>query len=789
MRALLATNHAHILFRALRSVKGIAATFLLITAISVGSTSGVLAQTYRFTSVSVEGNHLIDDDTIAGFARIARGRNMSASELNAAYQRVAGTGFFRTVDFQPNGSRLVIQVQEYPLINRISIEGNRRIKDEDLNQSLQSRQGGVYSPALVEADANTIAEIYASRGRLSARVTPQLIERDGGRVDVVFQVAEGAVVEIERISFVGNRSFSERRLRSAIESNQAGRLSTLFQSDNYNEQRVARDRQALQDFYLSRGFIDVQVLSGVTELSRERDGAYVTFTIREGQQYRVGAVTVASQIAGIDATPYQAALTDRTGNLFTPTILETMIQQVERVGYEAGQRFVRAEPQLTRNERDGTIDVVFNLIRGERVFIERIDIQGNATTQDNVIRRQFHVAEGDPLNPRELREAAARIRATGYFSDVQVTPVQGSGPEQAVVDVRVDETTTGSLGFGLSYGTGGFGGNVSYSESNFMGRGQSVSLTFSTVSDAQSLALSFVEPALLGRDLALGLDVGLSSTTENIAARFGTRRLAFSPSLTFPVSEFGRFSVRNTIAREEITVSAAVAGSQNARVLGDVGTTTTSSVGFTYTFDTRRGGPDPDRGFVFRFGGDAAGLGGDRRWARATVMAGYQRRIMNGDVTLRAEFEAGAITHQSGPSLITERFNLSSEQMRGFDAYGMGPIGYGADGSRNGLGGNFFYVARLEAEFPLGLPSQYNLHGGLFVDVGTLWGVDSPGTICGVGVTTSCVVDDNALRATAGVSLYWSSPFGPLRFNFATPLQTEAYDQVRRFDLTLATRF
>ena len=756
-----------------------------------------MAQTYRFVTINIEGNTLIDDDAIAGFARIARNRSMSASELNAAYQRVSGTGFFRSVDFIPSGNRLTIRVEEYPLINRVSIEGNRRIDDDELTPSLQSRSGGVYSPSQAEADANTIAQAYAHAGRLSASVTPQLIQRSAGRVDVVFQVAEGQVVEVERISFVGNRTFSERRLRNAIESVQAGRLSTFFQSDNFNEERVARDRQALQDFYMSRGYVDAQVLSGVTELSRERDGAFVTFTIREGQQYRLGTISVASQIAGIEPAAYQAAVTDRSGALFTPTVLETMIQQIERVGYQAGQRFVRADPQLNRNERNGTIDVAFTLIRGDRVFIERIDIQGNTTTQDRVIRRQFYVAEGDPLNPRELREAAARIEALGYFSGVQVNPVNGSSAEQAVVDVQVEETTTGSLGFGLSYGSEGFGGNVSFSETNFLGRGQQLSVTLSTVTDAQSLAMSFVEPALMGRDLAFGVDVGLSRTSASAAVddptdngtRWGSEVLQFSPSLTFPVSEYGRLSVRGTMARTRITVGAP-ATSVSPRIIQDRGTTVTSSVGFTYSFDTRRNGPDPDRGFVFRIGSDVAGIGAGRSFARSTMLAGYQRRVMNGDVTLRAEFEAGAVAHRSGPSTINERFTLSSAQMRGFDAYGMGPVGYGADaGSRNGMGGNFYYVARMEAEFPLGLPAQYNMHGGLFVDVGALWGVDAPGAICPVGVTTSCVVDDNALRAAAGFSLFWGSPIGPLRFNFAVPLMSEAYDQTRRFDLTLATQF
>lgn len=753
--------------------------------VSFGLGGTAQAQNYRFTTVTVQGNQLIDDATIVNFARIARNRSMTAAELNAAYQRVAGTGFFRSVDFVPSGNRLVITVSEYPLIGRISFEGNRRLNNDRLAPLVQSRAGGVYSPSQAESDANALAEAYAQAGRLSARVTPRLIERSNGRVDLAFEIVEGGVVEIDRISFVGNRSFTERRLRNAISANQTGRLSTLFQSDNYNQERVARDRQMLQDFYLSRGFIDAQILSGVTELTRERDGASVTFTIREGLQYRVGRTSVVSEIAGIDAAPYQAALRNNAGNLFTPTVLESMIQAVERVGYQAGERFVRAEPRLVRNEREGTIDVEFALVRGDRVFIERIDVQGNTTTQDQVIRRQFRVAEGDPLNPRELREAAARIQATGFFSDVRVNPVQGSSPQQAVVDVQVQETTTGSLGFGLSYGASdGIGGNVSYSEANFLGRGQAVNLTFSTVRDAESLSFSITEPALMGRELALGLSVGLSRTQANTRARFGTELLQFSPSLTFPVSEYGRLTVRYSLSRHDLTVAPVPADPADdpiaPRIRTDEGTAITSSVGFTFAHDMRRNGPDPDGGFVFRFGGDVAGLGGDRRWARATMLAGYERRVMNGDVTLSAEFEAGAIAHSSGASRINERFVLTSDQFRGFNPYGIGAVGYGADGSRNGLGGNYFAVARLEAQFPLGLPRDYNLRGGLFVDVGSVWGVDSP---------TADVIDENALRAVAGFSLFWGSPMGPLRFNFTTPLRVQTYDSPSRFDLTIATRF
>ncbi len=768
---------------------------IALSAFFLSSAAPVQAQSFRFTSVAVEGNQNIDGNTIAGFARIARNRAISAGELNAAFQRVASTGFFRSVEFVPRGNQLLIRVEEYPIINRVNPEGNRRIDNETLLSVIESRPGGVFSPAQAEADATAMAEVYAAQGRLAARVTPRLIERGDGRVDLAFEIVEGRMVEFQRIGFVGNRSFSDRRLRSAIESAQAGLAAPFFRVDNFSEQRIARDRQVLQDFYLSRGFVDAQVLSAVTELARERDGAFVTFTIREGQRYRFGSIDVISEIAGIDPEPYRAAVNTRAGTLFTPSQMENLTQRLERVAAQDGHRFVRAEPRLRRNERDQTIDVTMVLVRGDRVFIERIDIQGNTTTQDNVIRREFYVAEGDPLNPREIREAAARIRALGHFEEVNESIRPGSSDDQAVVDVQLDEAMTGSLGFGLSYGRAeGIGANVQYSENNFLGRGQQVRVVVSTVRNSRSLDISFTEPAVFDRDLAFGIDLGYTQSTPGSFERFGTRVLQFSPSLSFPVSRYGRLEVRAALQRDEMRftdpdnqVPPLADRMYRDAATNDGGRFLTTSVGLTYTFDTRRRGPDPDRGFVFSFSPDIAGIGGDRRWLRMTGLVGYEQRILNGDVVLRAEAEAGFISHRSGPSRVVERFNLSNDQMRGFQPFGMGPRGFTTDpgtGERiysDGLGGNRFVVARLETEFPLGLPAEYGLSGGLFVDVGRLWGVDNAAGFQ--------VEDSRSIRATAGFALLWDSPFGPLRFNFTTPLRREPYDRTQRFDLTIATRF
>ena len=479
-----------------------AAVFSVITLANVGLVSTADAQTYRFNSIAIEGNIRVDDSTLFGITGIGRGQEVSAGQLNQAYSNLAASGLFETVELVPQGNVLMIRVREYPIIGIVNFEGNRRINDDAISEVVDTRAGRVLSPSAVEADARAIAALYAQRGRTAAEVTPQIIPRGNNRVDLAFEIREGNVVEIERISFVGNRSYSNYRLRQVLNTKQAGIFRTLVQRDTFVAERIALDRQLLTDFYTSRGFIDFEVLSATSEIARERDSFFLTFNIREGLQYRFGNVSVVSEVEGINAADYQAELNLRPGTIFSPTVLDQNIARMERLAERRGLRFIRAEPRFTRNNRNQTIDVEFAIVRGERIFVERIDIQGNTTTLDRVVRRQFRSAEGDPLNPREIREAAERIRALGYFSDVAVEPHQGSAPDQAVIDVEVEETTTGSLGFSVSYGASqGVGFGISFAEQNFLGRGQQVAVAFNTVKGSRDISLNFTEPALLDRDL------------------------------------------------------------------------------------------------------------------------------------------------------------------------------------------------------------------------------------------------------------------------------------------------
>ena len=768
------------------SAKRLRAALMVSLALAAGPAR---PQSLAFDSIVVEGNERIDDASIAATAGIAPGAAVTGGQLNAALQNVLRSGLFEDVAFEPRGSTLVIRVDERPTINVVAIEGNRRLDDETLLSVVESTPRRVYTPAQAEADADAIAAAYAEGGRVSVSVTPRIIRRIDNRVDLVFEVDEARNVEVERLSFVGNRAFSDRRLRSVLATRQAGILRQIIQADVFVPGRIAFDRQLLTDFYTDRGYIDFRVTDVTSELSRERDAVFITVLVEEGQQYRFGQASVATDLPEVDRALFAREIAVRPGAVYSPVAIERSILRMEELAIRQGIDFARIEPRLVRDPRNLGVGVVFEITRGPRVFVERIDIEGNNTTLDRVIRRQFDTVEGDPFNPRAIRAAAERIRALGFFTQAEVTSREGSTDSQVVIDVDVEETTTGSLAFGASFGAdSGFGLSVGLRESNFLGRGQQLAFSVNTASENASGSLRFFEPALLGRDLGGGLEL-FFRTTNDFNAAFDTEQIGFSPSIEFPTGEDSRLALRYTIQSDELTLdedledAEAVISPILVREAAE-GDLLTSSVGYTFTYDTRASGFNPDTGVLLRFSQDVAGLGGDTKFVSSTGLAAAFRRLSRRDVTLRAELEGGAIVgFGDDEPRVTERFFTSGRSFRGFDARGIGPRDT-ASPSQDPLGGEFFAVARFEAGFPLGIPEDFGIRGGAFLDVGSVWGLSDTDGFGGTQID-----DDLTLRSTVGLALFVTTPIGPLRFNFTEAIVKEDFDRERNFDLTISTEF
>lgn len=743
------------------------------------------AQTYSFSSVAVEGNATIETATVLSYAKIERGAEVSGAALNDAYQRIVNSGLFESVELVPSGNTLLIKVVEYPQINIVNFEGNKRLKDEELATIAKSQSRRVYSPSQAEEDAAAIAEAYRQGGRIAATVDPRIIRRDGNRVDLVFEITEGKVIEIERLSFNGNRAFSDRRLRQILSTKQAGLLRAIIKRDTFVAERIDVDKQLLRDFYLSRGYADVQVLDASSDIARERDAYFVTFTIREGQSFSIGTISTVSEIEGVDAAEFESVQRIRSGETWSPALIDNNVTRMENLALRKGLNFVRVEPRIIRDERGGILDVQFALVRGEKVFVERIDIEGNTTTLDQVIRRQFRTVEGDPFNPREIRQAAERIRALGYFSDAQVNAEAGSTADQVVVNVDVVEQPTGSLSLGASYSVSdGIGLNIGFSEPNFLGRGQSVAVNVTSGTDSNAASFSFAEPAFLGRDVTLKFSTAYRETSSQNSA-YDTQSFSLSPALEFPVSELGRLETRFTFG--QTTLSGVE--STSSYILqrdADRGGVTASSIGYTFSYDTRKSGVNPKGGVLLRFSQDFAGLGGDESYILTSGLALAENKIFKEEVTVRAVFEGGALAMLGDdPSRVTDRF-FGNGKIRGFESNGLGPRDLVA-ANQDALGGNLFAVARFEADFPLGLPEEYGIGGGIFLDIGSVWSLDD---LDGGSNPNAGLVDDGLhLRSSVGFSVFWDTPLGPLRFNFSKALVKQDYDKEQAFDLTISTKF
>lgn len=755
----------------------------LVTALTIAAPAAFIpapASAYVFNDVRIEGAQRVEPATVLSYANVARGQDVSAGELNAALQRLQNSGLFETVEVNPQGNVLVIRVSEYPTINQISFEGNRRIKDEQLQQVVQSQSRRVYQPSQALSDAQNIANAYATEGRMAARVDPRIIRRSDNRIDLVFEIREGDLTEIERISFTGNRAFSDRRLRNVLATKQAGLLRRIIRADTFAPERIQVDQQMLTDFYRSRGYADFQVQAVAPEIARERDAFYITFNIQEGPRYRFAQVNTVSEIPGVDASAFAAQNRVNRGDVYNPAAIDNTIRRMETVAIQQGLDFVNIEPRVSRNPQSQTLDLTFALTRGPRVFVERIDIEGNTTTQDQVIRRQFNSVEGDPFNPREIRNAAERIRALGFFSDAQVNSREGSSSEQVIVDVNVEEQPTGSLSFGASYGVAsGVGLNASLNETNFLGRGQTLGVSIATADGDQQSSINFAEPYFLGRDLRFGFNT-YYNVTESLNSDYNTRSVGIRPSIEFPISQNGRLELRYRISKETL---GDVEESSSVILQDEEGGRVTSALGYSYRWDTRITGLDPLTNYKLNFSQDFAGLGGDVEAVTTTVLAGVESNAWREEITLRGEFEAGAIHGYNDYSpWILDRFRGGSK-IRGFEPNGIGPRDLGAE-NEDGLGGNYFWAARAEAQFPVGLPEEYGISGGLFADVGSIWGLDT------VQGTDGHIIDDKMnIRASVGASIFWTTPIGPLRFNFSHAVKKEDYDEEQNFDLTISTRF
>jgi outer membrane protein insertion porin family len=739
------------------------------TTASHAQTGGVIEQ------IVVEGNQRIEPETIAGYMTIKAGDEFDVRKIDESLKSLFDTGLFADVNIRREGNELVVRVVENPIINRIAFEGNRAIDSEDLEAEIQLRPRTVYTRTKVQNDVGRILELYRREGRFSASVEPKVIRQDENRVDLVFEIDEGEPTLIREINFIGNEEFSDSTLREIIVTKESAWYRFLSSDDTYDPDRLAFDRELLRRYYLSKGFADFRVVSVVADLTPDKRDFFITFTIEEGPRYEFGEIAVVSELRGVEPEDVDYLVDTEPGDWYNADAVEVVVDDItEELGTQ-GFAFVDVLPKAERDRENLLINVVYLIREGSRIYVERINVFGNVRTHDEVIRREFRIAEGDAFNVARVRRSETRIRALDYFEAVTITTEPGSEPDTLIINTEVVEKSTGDLTLGAGYST--FDSalfNASLRERNLLGLGQTLILSFALSGRRQDIDLSFTEPYFLDRDLEAGFDVFKRDLDLQDEASYNQESIGFVLRSTFPLTEHLDNSWFYTLNQVDITD---VQENASAAIKDQEGSAITSAIGEQLDYDRLNDPLNPTDGYLLQQGTDFAGLGGDVHFLRNRVGATFYYPF-DIDWTGSLKSEAGLINGLFGDDTrVNDRFYVGGASLRGFEPAGIGPRDLR---SGDALGGNVFWTASAELTLPIGLPRELGVLGRVFTDWGTTYDCDCSGAF---------IVDDPAIRGSVGVGISYQSPLGPLRVDISQAVVKEDYDKTEIFRFSFGTSF
>jgi len=795
------------------------------------------------SSIEVVGNRRVEVETIRSYFKPGPGGRLDPGQIDDGLKALIETGLFSDVQINRQGGRVVVTVVENPVIGRVAFEGNKKVKDEQLQAEVQSKPRGTLSRPMVQADAQRIAEIYRHSGRYDVHVTPEIIEQPNNRVDLVFTIEEGQKTGVKSVEFVGNVAFSSYRLKDVIKTHESNLLSFLGGGDVYDPDRVEADRDLLRRFYLKNGYADVQVVAALTEYDPEKKGFLVTFKIEEGQQYRIGSVEFQSSISTLDGNSLRSFSHVGVGSLYNVEQVEKSVEEMQIEASRRGYAFAVVRPRGDRNFDARTVSLVFSIDEGPRTYIERITVRGNTRTRDYVIRREFDISEGDAYNRALVDRAERRLKNLDFFKSVKITTEPGSSSDRVILIVDLEEKSTGDFSVSGGYSTSdGALAEVSISERNFLGRGLYAKASVSYGQYSRGVSLSFVEPYLLDYRLALGLDVYYKQQLANSTTSYGVTTIGFSPRLGLQLREDLSLQLRYSLYQQKISLPAAYQNCNNnsgntllafnptpayiASVLGGVdptgnngygcyvdgesslpvrlelsqGASWTSMVGYTLNYNTLDNNKNPTDGLIIDWKQDFAGVGGNVSYLKTAADAKYYTPLVSEIVGL-IHLQGGILNKIGDKDLrMLDHFQMGPSLVRGFASNGIGPrdityVNFGATG--DSLGGTKYWGASAELQMPFWfLPKEVGLKGAVYADAGSLWGYQGPTSWAATGEVNSaackCALqyqDSNIVRSSVGVGLIWASPFGPLRFDYAIPLTKSKYDIVQEFRFGGGTSF
>ena len=737
--------------------------------------SQVAAADVYVRDISVSGLDRVENETVMSYLNIQSGQSVSEEKLNDALKQLYATGLFDDVAFNvtPSGE-LVISVVESPIINERYFDGNDNVDSDMLASEVQLAPRSTFSKAKAQDDVQRILEVYKRTGRYAVVVEPKIIKRENNSVDLVYEIDEGPLATIDKVNFIGNTHYTGSELQSEIMSKESRWYRIFSSSENYDADRVNYDKELLRRFYLKNGYADFRVVSAIAELSPDKKSFVLTYVVDEGPRYEIGDIAVVSELRDVDGSYLQEEVLLEQGDWYNADKVEKSVYAITDALGKHGFAFVDVEPELSRDAAQSKVNLTFRVKEGERVFVDRINITGNTRTEDEVIRREFRIAEGDAFNAAKIRASRRNVENLDYFSKVDIKTVPKANGNSADVDVNVEEKSTGYFNVGVGYSTvNGALIRTGITENNFLGKGQQVALDLGVSQRAQDYNLSFTEPYFMGRPLSAGIDLFRTEEDYQDEGSYDTEatggRLRLGWNYTDDLSQY----VRYTLRQDKISN---VDSDASQYIKDEEGEYTGSIFGQTTVYDKRDSAINPKEGYYLSFGNDIAGAGGDEKFLRFDAKA-YKYYTFADYYTLKFFANGGYITGYNGKDVrLMNRYFLGGYNMRGFEYGGVGARDKRTDDS---LGGNWMFYGGTELSFPMGL-DELGIRGRTFVDVGMIGKPD--------GINTEDVYYSSSPRVATGVGLTWQSPMGNIDIDFAIPVVKKSYDETEIFRLNFGAR-
>lgn len=743
---------------------------------SLLSSSPVAAQSttdnQRIEAIEITGNKRVAAGTVLSYLPLRVGDLVTAGSMNTAVARLFDTDLFEDISLEMVDGVLRVTIAENPIINRVNIEGNDVITDEKLLEFLDIQPRRVYTRKMAIEGAQRLLRVYQAGGRYAAVVEPQIIKLDENRIDLVFKVDEGPLIKISSITFSGNQLFSDSKLKTVIASREKRWWAILSATDKYDEGRLEYDARLLRQFYLARGYADINVTRVRGGLLPDRTGFAVTFLLEEGLRYKVGDIEITSEIENIDLELMKAQFDFGDDGWYDVRALEQGLLDITNELGNYGYAFVDVLPEIVTDAETGLAKILVKIGEAQRNYVERIEIINNTRTTDTVIRRELELVEGDAFNSLKLERSLRNVRNLGYFADVSVRNIVGSSPEQTVTEIDVEEQSTGELSLGLGYSSldkASF--NIGIVERNFLGTGRGLDASIGTSGSRTDISLGITEPYLLGRNLNGSATVFNQQINQNST---DIEKTGFDFGIGFTAANNIYHRVGYTLSQAQTTKKSTTARSVTEE---DGKTLLQSAVSYTVGRDTRDSRFDPSNGTLLELFEEVSGIGGDVTYSKTIVRGAFYRPYLFNTLVFGAQGELGHVNGLGEKVTQSQRFFLGGYKVRGFDGSGIGPRDIGNNAA---VGGNNVASGTLELVSTLGLSKDLGLRWTVFSDIGSVWGNDYPTGVKGA--------ENSALRTSLGFGILWDTAIGPLSFYWADAISKESYDALKRFQFTIGTR-